>query len=124
MATRFSVCCVYLEHKGERSKKLLSVSESILQKINTFINYKYDPNLEAYSTTICTSCQRNLYLLDAEKSTARSSWLSKVSKIHEESVVRRGVNIVDFVQSAQSEIVNDTKENLCHHCFGIIGKNL
>nr|XP_047127906.1 uncharacterized protein LOC124808832 [Hydra vulgaris] len=121
MATRFSDCCVYLEHKGERLKKLLSVSEPILQKINTFINYKYDSNLEAYSTMISTSCQRNLYLLDAEKSTARSSWLSKVSKIHKESVVRRGVNKVDF---AQSEIVNDTKENLCHYCFGIIGKNL
>ena len=81
MATRFSVCCVCLEHKGARSKKLTTVSEPIIQKINAFVNYKYDPNLEAYSTMICSTCQRNLYLLDSDKSTARSSWLSKVSKV-------------------------------------------
>ena len=81
MATRFSVSCVCLEHKGARSKKLTTVSESIIQKINVFVNYKYDPNLEAYFTMICSTCQRNLYLLDSDKSTARSSWLSKVSKV-------------------------------------------
>ena len=80
MATRFSVCYVCLEHKGARSKKLTTVSKLIIQKINAFVNYKYDPNLEAYSTMICSSCQRNLYLLDSDKSTARNSWLSKVSK--------------------------------------------
>ena len=81
MASRFSVCCVCLEHKGVRSKKLTTVSEPIIQKINAFVNYKCDPNLEACSTMICSTCQRNLYLLDSDKSTARSSWLSKVSKV-------------------------------------------
>ena len=81
MATRFSVCFVCLEHKGARSKKLTTVSVPIIQKTNAFVNYKYDPNLEAYSAMICSTCQRNLYLLDSDKSTARSSWLSKVSKV-------------------------------------------
>ena len=66
MATRFSVCYVCLEHKGARSKKLTTVSEPIIQKINAFVNYKYDPNLEAYSTMICSTCQRNLYLLHTQ----------------------------------------------------------
>ena len=81
MNSRKGICCVCYDKKGCWSKKLVPVTAEVTKKINSYINYKYDPNLEAYPTVICKSCQRNVYLLDDPNSSVRSAWLNRISEV-------------------------------------------
>ena len=87
------VCCCCWEKRGERSKFLKNVTDTIEDLMKLYIQEGYDRSSGVYPCVICTNCLRNLKHLKTGQN-PRSGWQEKVSKVNVFSI-----NIVIFLDT-------------------------
>ena len=78
-AFKQGICAVCWEKKGVRSKVLAPIGDKVKDLIKLYIYDWFDPELDIHPCVICSTCQRNLYLLrDGQQ---RGAWGEKISKV-------------------------------------------
>ncbi|XP_065653831.1 uncharacterized protein LOC136080734 [Hydra vulgaris] len=118
-----SVCAVCLEKKGKYSKSLVKVQPSVANKIKEFIWPEYNAEFNVCPDVICSSCRRNIFLLEKGSNTYLSNWISKVSQV-DRPRIRHSTELSDIIQSSHvnTKDVESLKKNLCSCCFTLLAR--
>ena len=80
MASLSQVCCCCWEQFGVNSKSLRPVNETVEGLIQMYIFAGYSITIEHFPKKICSTCVRNLYLLQQGKD-SRAAWGKKISQV-------------------------------------------
>ena len=73
MATLSQVCCCCWEQFGVNSKSLRPVNDTVEGLMQIYIFTGYSITIEHFPKKICSTCVRNLYLLQQGKD-SRTAW--------------------------------------------------